>query len=122
MHVTIGRRTRLGALGAGLITATAIALAAASGPALADTADTGGTASLIVPRALAVGLAKGGIITLPGAPATSTYTAGTNNLNSLVAYTFTVTGGNGEVSNFFGTVDLGGTLVLISTAHSKMVT
>ena len=45
MHISIGRRTRLTALGAGLISAAAIAFSSA-GTAVADTADTGGTAAL----------------------------------------------------------------------------
>lgn len=121
MHIAFGRRARLTALGAGLITATAVALSSAA-PALATTADTGGTATISIPRADLVLLAKAGIILLPGSPATASYTAGTGKFNSIDANTFTVTGGNGEVSNFTGVVSLGGTLVIINAAHSQIVT
>lgn len=121
MHIAIGRGFRLGALGAGLITAAAVALSA-SAPALADTADTGGSATITIPRADLVGLAKVGILVLPGGPAASSYTQGPSNFSSFDAFTFPVTGGNGEVSNFSGTVDLGGSLTLINSAHSQTVT
>jgi len=121
MHIAFGRRARLITLGAGLITSAAVAIATAT-PAFADTTDTGGTATIAIPRANLVLLAKAGIIVLPGSPATSSYTAGTSKLNSLDAFTFTVTGGNGEVSNFFGIVNLGGSLVLINSAHSHTAT
>ncbi|HEX9032253.1 MAG TPA: hypothetical protein VF834_10450 [Streptosporangiaceae bacterium] len=121
MHLTIGRRARLTVLGAGLITAAAVALSA-TGPALADTTDTGGTATITIPRSYIVHLAKSGVVLLAGAPSTSSYTAGPGNFSSTDAYTLPVTGGNGEVSNFYGTVDLGGTLVVISAAHSQTAT
>ncbi len=72
-----------------------------------------------MPRGYLVSLAKSGIILLPGAGATSAYTAGISNASSTDAYTFPVTGGNGEVSNFFGIVDLGGSLVYINSSHSQ---
>jgi len=112
MHITIGRRTRITALGAGLITAAALALATA-GPAAADTADTGGTAVLTMPRTYFAGIASHGITLIAGAPATSSYNAGPSTKKSNIADTFTVTGGNGEVSNFYGIVDLGGAIVAI---------
>jgi len=116
MHISIGRRARLTALGAGLISAAAIAVSA-SGPALADTADTGGSASLSVPVAVVVGLAHANIVVLPGTPATSSFdpAAGT--------YTFTnpVTGGNAEVGNFYGVLKMGGSLVLFNGSNGKSV-
>ncbi len=121
MHIAFGRRTRLTAVGAGLITAAAVAVSSAA-PAVADTTDTGGTATISIPRANLVLLAKSGIILLPGSPATSSYAAGTGKLNSIDAFTYSVTGGTGEVSNFTGVVNLGGTLVVISAAHSKIAT
>lgn len=38
------------------------------------------------------------------------------------SYTFSVTGGNGEVSTYYGTIDLGGTLVVINAKTGKTVT
>ena len=75
MHITFGRRSRLTALGAGLITAAALAVSSA-GPALADTADTGGSASLAIPDTFLVGLAKSAIIVLPESPVTSSDATG----------------------------------------------
>jgi hypothetical protein len=115
MHISIGRRTRLTALGAGLISAAAIAVSSA-GPAIADTADTGGSAALSVPRAVIVGLAKSTVIMLPGSPASASYGAGAE------TFSMPVTGGTGEVSNFTGTVDLGGKLVVINTKAGHTVT
>jgi hypothetical protein len=114
MRVTFGRRSRLITLGAGLITAAALAVSA-SGPALADTTDTGGSGTLSVPVAVVAGLAHASIALLPGTPATSSFdpAAGTD------SFTMPVTGGNGEVSNFFGTVDYGGSLVFINGATGK---
>ncbi len=114
MHISIGRRARVTALGAGLISAAAIAISAA-GPAVADTADTGGTAALSVPRAVVVGLAKSTIIMLPGSPASASYGAGAE------TFSMPVTGGTGEVSNFSGIVDFGGTLVVVNSKAGKTV-
>jgi len=117
MHITFGRKSRLVTLGAGLLSAAALAISA-SGPALADTADTGGTGSLIVPIAVVVGAANANIVMLPGTPATSSFdpTAGTDTV------TFPVTGGNGEVGNFSGTVHYGGSLVFINSKTGTSVT
>jgi len=115
MHISIGRRTRLTALGAGLITVAAIAVSAA-GPAVADTTDTGGTAALSVPRAAVVSLGKSTIIMLPGSPNSASYARGAE------TFTMPVTGGTGEVSNFTGIVDLGGKLIVINTKAGKTVT
>lgn len=114
MHISIGRRTRLTALGAGLISAAAIAFSSA-GTAVADTADTGGTAALSIPRSVVVGLGKSTVIMLPGSPASATYGAGAE------TFSMPVTGGTGEVSNFSGVVDLGGKLVVVNSKAGKTV-
>jgi hypothetical protein len=115
MRITFGRKSRLGALGVGLLTAAAVAVSA-SGPALADTTDTGGTAALSVPTAVVVGLANANIVMLPGNPASSSFANGADTV------TMPVTGGNGEVSNFYGNVNFGGSLVLINAKAGKTVT
>ena len=115
MQVTFGRRSRLITLGAGLLAAAAVAVSA-SGPALADTTDTGGSGALSVPVPVLVGLASANIIALPGDPITSS--VGSTGLD---AFTMPVTGGTGEVSNFTGTVDYGGTLVFVNGANGKNV-
>jgi len=115
MHTAFGRKSRLAALGAAMITAAAFAVSA-SGPALADTADTGGTATINLTSAYLANLANSNVIVLPGAPVTSSFASG------LDAYTLPVAGGDGEVTIFFGKVDLGGTLVLINAKAGKPVT
>jgi len=115
MQVTFGRRSRLITLGAGLLTAAAVAVSA-SGPALADTTDTGGSGVLSVPVTVLVALAHSNIIVLPGDPISSSVGA-----TGLDAFTMPVTGGNGEVSNFFGAVNYGGTLVFVNGANGKNV-
>lgn len=109
-------RSRLSALGVGLITAAAIAVSA-TGPALADTADRGGSASLALPVAVVAGLATANIVMLPGMPATSGFdpTAGTDTVTN------PVTGGNAEVKNFYGILKLGGILVVIDAKTGKSV-
>jgi hypothetical protein len=116
MHISFGRRARLTALAAGLIAAAAIAVSA-SGPAFADTADTGGSATLAVPVAVVAGLAHANIVMLPGTPATSSFdpVAGTD------TFTNPVTGGNAEVSNFYGVLQMGGSLVLLNGSNGKSV-
>ncbi len=115
MPIRFGRRGRLITLASGMAAAAAVAIAA-SGPALADTADTGGTAAISVPQSFVTGLAKSSVILFAGAPATSSYATGID------TYSLTVTGGNGEVSTFTGVVDLGGTLVAVNAANGKTAT
>jgi hypothetical protein len=114
MHITLGRRSRLTALGAGLITAAALAVSSA-GPALADTVDTGGSASLAIPDTFLVGLAKSSIIVLPESPVTSSDASGAD------TFTLPVAGGNGEVGNFYGTLNLGGSINIVDAATGKSV-
>jgi len=122
MSVSFGRTSRLATLGVGLITAAALAVAG-SGPALAVTADTGGTGTASLTSAFLANLAKSNVIVLPGSPASSSFSPGAAGIGSgLDAYTLPVTGGNGEVSIFFGQVDFGGTLMLINAKTSKTVT
>lgn len=116
MHSPPGRGTRaarLAALGASLaIVATA---SSAAGMALADTADTGGTATIALSTRYLEALAKAGVILIPAAPASSSYASGAD------AYTFSVTGGNGDVNNFVGSVDLGGQLRVVNARNGRTV-
>lgn len=112
MHMTMGRRARLAALCGGIAAASALALATA-GTALADTADTSGTATISVPVKFFGALAKGGVIIVPQNPATE------SGAGHAVGLSFTVTGGNGEVKNLYGSVDLGGSLLVIDARTGK---
>lgn len=114
MHITLGRRARLMALGTGFLTAASVALSA-SGPALADTADTGGTGSLSVPVAVLAGAANANIVVLAVTPGSSSFDPATRTDN----FTMPVTGGNGEVGNFYGTVDYGGSLAFFNAKTGK---
>lgn len=115
MHMTMGRRARLVALCGGIAAASALALATA-GTALADTADTSGTATISVPVKFFGALAKSGVIVVPQSPATESGAGRT------VGLSFTVTGGNGEVKNLYGSVHLGGSLLVIDARTGKSAT
>jgi len=110
----MGRWSRLAALGAGVATAIAVATTAA-GPALADTADTGGTATITMGGAYATSLAKAGIVVFASGTATSSWN------NGAVSYNLSVTNGTGEVSNFFGFVNFGGKLRVVNGQNGKAV-
>lgn len=114
MRITMGRRSRLAALGAGVATAIAVATTAA-GPALADTTDTGGTASIGISGAYALSLAKAGVVVFASGTASSSWNKG------VASYNLSVTGGTGEVSNFFGFVNLGGKLRVVNAKNGKAV-
>jgi hypothetical protein len=107
--------------GAGLATvaaaATGIALAAgASAPALAGTADTGGTATITIAPGALESLAKAGIVVLPGGTGTATDVRGNEKL------TFQVAGGDASYLTTSGTLDLTGTLVVLDGATRRSVT
>jgi len=116
MRRTFGRVSRLAVLGGGIVTAAALALSSAA-PALADTTDTGGTATITFSLQYMEHLTKAGILVLPGAPATGSFAAGFYNA------TLTVTGGNAEVNNFFGALKIGGgKLRIVNADNGKFVT
>jgi hypothetical protein len=114
MRITLGRWSRLAALGAGVAAAVAVATTAA-GPALADTVDTGGTASISLAGPYALSLAKAGIVVFASGTATSSWNS------NAVSYSLSVNGGTGEVSNFFGFVNLGGKLRVVNAKNGKAV-
>lgn len=114
MPITIGRWSRLAALGVGLATAAAVAISGAS-PALAGTADGTGTATITLSTTFLTHLAKHGIVVIAESPATSSDTSGAD------AFTFPVTGGNGTNTNFTGSVTLGGALTFIDGSTGQTV-
>ena len=115
MRRTFGRGSRLAVLGAGVATAAALALSSA-GPALADTTDTGGTATITFSLQYLEHLTRAGILVLPGAPASGSYATGFYNA------TLNVTGGNAEVTNFFGALKIGGgKLRIVNADNGKFV-
>jgi len=114
MRITMGRWSRLAALGVGVASAIAIATTT-TGSALADTTDTGGTASISMAGSYSLSLAKAGVIVFASGTASESWNSG------IVAYNLTVTGGNGEIANFFGSVDLGGHLRVVNAKNGKAV-
>jgi hypothetical protein len=114
MGIRIGRWTPLAVLGAGLATATALALTTA-GTALADATDGTGTAVITFNARTITHLAKWGIVIVPESPAWNSDNAGFDGYNT------TVTGGDGSDTNFSGMVDLGGALTFIDGLTGKTV-
>jgi hypothetical protein len=114
MHKKLVRAAAPAAVAAAV---TGIALAAGSAaPALAGTADTGGTATITIAARELASLAKAGIVVLPGGTGTATDVRGNERL------TFQVAGGNASYLNTSGTLDLAGTLVLLDGATRRSVT
>jgi hypothetical protein len=86
------------------------AAAAVAAPAALAQTDTGGTVTVTVPYSYIVQLAKAGVVEVPLPPASLS----SSTSNQTVTATFPVTGGDGDVSVFNGSLDLGGTLDLVS--------
>src|SRR5271166_2998317 len=115
MRITMGRWSRVAALGAGVATAIAVATSAA-GPALAGTTDTGGTASVSLSNPYVLSLAKAGVVVFAAGTATENWSGNSAN------YNLAVTGGTGEIANFYGFVNLGGKLRVANAQNGKAVT
>jgi hypothetical protein len=112
MGKKVARAAGLTGLAAGLL---ALAGAAAA-PALAATADTGGTFSIGIPKGHVASLAKAGIVVLPTGPGTAAV------VNSGERITLQVTGGNANFIGTSGTLHLAGGIELIDGATGKSVT
>jgi hypothetical protein len=97
----------------------AIGLAAGAtvaAPAAFAASDTGGTVAVTVPLSYLCQLAKAGVkIEVPSSELS------VNTASKTATVTFTVTGGNGDVSNFFGQVKLSGT-VTVKNDQGSVVT
>lgn len=94
-----------------------LAGAAMAAPAALASTDTGGTVTVTVPLSFVNQLAKAGIT---GATDPLSEES-TDTTNQTATVTFTVTGGNGDVSVFFGSVDLSGKLNVANACKSKAV-
>jgi hypothetical protein len=111
MHALFSRGSRLATLAAGTVTAAVIALTAGSAaPALADTVDTGGSATVTFWNTFLLPTFKSGILVSPVAPGTSTFNGHRETA------TWPVTGGDAEINKLFGTVQLGGGMIFINTS------
>jgi hypothetical protein len=100
---------RLLTIPAAAAVATGTALAAAS-PAFADVTDTGGSATVTEPFSYIAQLAKAGAVQVPLPPAM----ASVDTTNKVVNTTFPVTGGNADATTLSGTLNLGGSLKVIT--------
>jgi hypothetical protein len=86
-------------------------------PAAFAQSDTSGTVTVTVPLSYIAQLAKAGVAVYP----TPLSELSVDKTNQTATITFTVTGGNGDVSVFFGQVDLSGSLVAVD-ANGRKVT
>jgi hypothetical protein len=102
--------------GLGAATAVVLMLGAGAGPAMAGTADTGGTAAITLWGPVVSGLAKAGIAVLPGPSGTATDIGGRERV------TLPVVGGNADYVTATGQLDLGSSLVFIDGATGKTAT
>lgn len=111
MHALFSRGSRLATLAAGTATAAVIALTAGSAaPALADTTDTGGSATVTFWNTFLLPTFRSGILVSPVTPGTSTFNGHRETA------TWPVTGGDAEITKLFGTENLGGGLIFINTS------
>ena len=102
---------------AAAIIAAGAAVAAPAAQAATGTSDTGGTVAITVPLSYVNQLAKAGVVEFPCPISDLTV----NTTNKTATVTFTVTGGNADVSVFSGTLDLSGKLE-IADANGNLVT
>jgi hypothetical protein len=112
MRKKVARAAGLAGLAAGALALAGVVAASA----LAGTADTGGTAAIALRHSALEGLAKAGIVVLPGGPGTASYSRGSE------AVTFPVTGGDATFVGTSGTLDLGGTVQFTDGATRRSVT
>jgi hypothetical protein len=109
--------TRIGRAAA-IVTGTVVAATSlvAATPAFAATPASGSVVIAESNSALQQ-LAQAGIVAVPLPPAGVSYSGGTG-----FSATFPVTDGTGDISNFFGTIQLGGGLLIVDAVTKKAVT
>ncbi len=112
MRKKVARAAGLIGLAAGLL-----ALAGgASGRAFASTTDTGGTVTIAIRHYTLAGLARAGIVVLPGDSGTASYASGHEVLS------YPVTGGDASFIGTAGTLDLAGSVQFTDGATGRSVT
>jgi hypothetical protein len=85
-------------------------------PAAFAQSDTSGTVTVTVPLSYIAQLAKAGVVAFP-VPLSE---LSVDKSAQTVTITFTVTGGNGDVSVFFGQVNLSGTIVIVNDQGTQV--
>ena len=111
------RRTLYRFLAVPVVAAGVLAGVAVAAPSAFASTDTGGTVTVTVPLSYLKQLASAGVVAFP-VPLSE---ASVDKTNQTATVTFTVTGGNGDVRTFFGSVDLSGQLE-IADANGQDVT
>jgi hypothetical protein len=104
MRRTVARLLAIPVVSAGVLGGIALTAPAA----LAQT-DTGGTVAITVPLSYIEHLAKAGVVAFPR-PFSE---LSVNTTDQTATITFTVTGGDGDVQVFLGSVDLSGSLTIV---------
>lgn len=105
MHRSLARILALPVVSAAVLAGAAVAAPAA----LAET-DTGGSASITVPQSVIAQFASAGLKESLVAPAS----ASADKASETATVAFPVTGGDGDLRSFFGSVDLGGSIEIKS--------
>jgi hypothetical protein len=94
------------------------AAAVAAAPAAYASTDTGGSATVTTTFSYIAQLASAGVGIVPLSPASTS----ADTSNQTVTVTFPVTGGDGNLASFFGSVDLGGSLDVGNANNGDVVT
>jgi hypothetical protein len=92
--------------------------AVAAPSAFAAVSETGGTVTLTAPFSDLTPIVEDGVIACPVSPATGS----ADTSNDTASLSFTVTGGDADVTKAFGTADLGGSLEVESPGHEVTFT
>lgn len=100
-----------------VVSAGILAGVAVTAPSALASTDTGGTVTVTIPLGYLKQLAEAGVIEFP-VPLSQ---AVIDKTDQTAVVTFQVTGGDGDARVFFGSVDVGGQLV-IASAHGKEAT
>ena len=96
--------------------AASTAIGASASASVATATPASGTVVVAESNAFLQNLAQAGIVVIPLPTATASYNSTTG-----ASVTFPVTGGTGDISNFFGDIQLGGGLLVIDAKTHKSV-
>jgi hypothetical protein len=111
------RRSLARFLAVPVVAVGALAGVAVAAPSAFASTDTGGTVTVTIPLSYLNQLAKAGVVEFPVPLSEATIST----TDQTATVTLPVTGGDGDVRAFFGSVDLGGQFV-IASAKGKEVT